>query len=76
MDFKDWKLKWEKPNEVRAIWEMGKAMEVVYREYKEWINKTLNWFTFKESFPKLTDELLLRLERIYLKDYDISPTLK
>lgn len=41
--FKQWKLKWEKPVEVKAIWEMEKAMEVIVKEFDIIKYNLLNW---------------------------------
>lgn len=74
--FKQWKLKWEKPVEVKAIWEMEKAMEVVYKEYKEWYKKINEWIPIEKVFPNLSDNLIQKLEKIYNIDYKILPRKK
>ncbi len=59
--FRQWKLKWEKPVEVKAIWEMEKAMEVVYRQVLE-IQKDLdNMFAWKIGKA----EYMNKLKNIY-----------
>jgi hypothetical protein len=62
--FRQWKLKWEKPNETKALNEMNKAMEVVYREYKEWYKKVMSWIKLEDAFPTLSNKLLSKLEKV------------
>lgn len=66
-DFNEWKLKSEtaeKPYEKRALREMEKANEVVYKEYVKWIIKVSEWYSLNEAFPNLTKDLLLKLKKI------------
>lgn len=64
--FRQWKLKWEKPVEVKAIWEMEKAMEVVYREYKKIEKAYLEWQLAKETsgYSKdITNKIMLLIQK-------------
>lgn len=71
-EFKKWKLSWEKPNEVKAIKEMDKAMEVVYREYKEWLSKFISWKSLRDSYPNVSKELLPKLWTIITKELELT----
>lgn len=70
--FKKWELKWEKPLEVRALGEMDRAMEVVYREYRDGFLKLNSWLSLKEAFPQLSSDLYSRLKIMINKDNDLG----
>lgn len=59
--FKQWKLKWEKPVEVKAIWEMEKAMEVVVKEFDiikyNILNWTRKWLSINEILRNYPDDI-------------------
>lgn len=75
-EFKQWKLKWKKDNEVKALNEMDKAMEVVYREYREWVDKMLKWIHISKAFPEVSNKLLPKLEKLIYREYQIRPDKK
>lgn len=66
--FREWKLKWEKPNETKAINEMNKAMEVVYREYIEIKNVYSKWWNIKKEFPQLSDNTADKIILMFRKE--------
>lgn len=70
--FRDWKLKWEKANEVSALNEMNRAMEVVYREYREWLNKFISWKSLEEAYPNVSKKLLPKLGTIITKELELT----
>ncbi len=74
--FRQWKLKWEKTVEVKAIWEMEKAMEVVYREYREWLSKFISWKSLEEAYPNVSKKLLPKLGTIIKREILFNPTIK
>lgn len=74
--FKRWELKWEKPKEVSALAEMDRAMEVVYREYKEGVSWLKKWLSMKEAFPNLGEDLYSKLRNIIDKDTIIEKPKK
>lgn len=64
--FKEWKLKWEKPIETKALNEMNKAMEVVYREYKKIEKAYLEWKLAKEisGYSKdITNKIMILIQK-------------
>ena len=70
-DYNKWKLKSEKaerPVEKRALKEMEKANEMIYKEYKNWITKISEWKNIKEAFPWLSQKLYPKIEKILNKD--------
>lgn len=74
--FKKWELKWEKPNEMKALSEMDKAMEVVYKEYKEWLSKFISWKSLEEAYPNVSKKLLPKLGTIIKHEMLFNPTIK
>lgn len=75
-DFKDGKLSATQKNEVVAIKEMNKAMEVVYKEYLEGYKKINSWIPLSQVFPGLSSTLIQKLEKVYLMDYNMKPKEK
>lgn len=62
-DYKEWKLKWEKPFEKNAVKEMEKANKIIYKEFLDlkhelrnwvkkwlWINEILNRFSLNKIY--------------------------
>lgn len=66
--FKKWELKGEKPNEMKAIKEMDKAMEVVYMEYLEIKKYILTWKNIKADFPNLTQNTINKVTSMVNKE--------
>jgi hypothetical protein len=59
--FKEWKLKWEKPVEIRAIWEMEKAMEMIYRDFSKIRDNILN---------KWINDTVILLKSMWINDWE------
>jgi hypothetical protein len=70
-DFKEWKLKWEKIGEKRALKEMERASEVIFKQFeiikielKKWLR---GWLTIQETlkdYPEnIQDKLILMLTK-------------
>ncbi len=74
-EYNKWNLKSEKAKktyEKKALTEMERANEIVYKEYLDWINKIKNENkTFKEAFPNLSLEILKKVEKVYKIDNNI-----
>jgi hypothetical protein len=66
--FKKWELKWERPVEVKALREMDKAMEVVYREYLEIKKSYLSWENLDKLYPNFSKEILQKLLKLLTKE--------
>ena len=70
-DYNRWKLKSEKaekPIEKRALREMEKANEVVYKEYLDWVTKLWQWIDINKSFPNVSPKLLPKLSNIVIRE--------
>lgn len=70
---KSWFEKWEKIEpktkfEKNAIKEMNKANEIIYKEYKTWINWIVQWLSMKEAFPNLNEKLIPKLLLVITKE--------
>lgn len=66
--FRQWKLKWEKPNETKALNEMNKAMEVVYREYLEIKKSYLEWKKLDKVYSHLWKDTIQKLIQIMARE--------
>lgn len=71
-DYKEWKLKWGKQTEKRALSEMEKANEVIWKEYKTikkeafiWIKKWLSINEVLKDYPEnIRDKLIIMIFKI------------
>lgn len=73
---KSWFEKWEKIEpktkfEKKAVRQMEKANELVFKEYKEWFKKVSEWKPINEVFPTLSDDLIQKIINIRKLDTKI-----